>query len=94
MSKAKLDEYQEWLAKVEDAGVNLLAFNSPCCGNSLKTFAPETKGAMWDSFAVCPYCSEPYWKQAYYNRVEVKAVNHSSTHLKTAKGDLCLTPSS
>lgn len=84
MSKAKLIKYQEWLSNVEDAGFNMLAFTTPCCGNELKTIAPDSKGVMWDSFAVCPHCSEPFLKEVYVDRVEVQHLNHPSTNLKTA----------
>lgn len=84
MSKAKLAEYNEWMVKAEDAGFNLLVFKTPCCDKDLKTIAPSDKGAMWDSFAVCPHCSEPFLKEVYVDHVVVQRLEHPSTNLKTA----------
>lgn len=84
MSQAKLIEYQEWLSKVEDAGFNMLAFTAPCCGNELKTIAPETKGVMWDSLVFCPHCNQPFYKYVYADRVEINLVYRPTTQLKTA----------
>jgi len=84
MSNSKLIEYQEWVSKVEDAGFNLLVYTVPCCGNELKTIAPETKGVMWDSLAFCPHCGQGFVKYAYFDHVKVTLVNHPTTQLKTA----------
>ncbi|WP_345853576.1 hypothetical protein [Shewanella algae] len=84
MSNTRLSQYQAWLESVTDAGFNVIEFKTPCCDSSLKTIAPEKGGCMWDSFAVCPHCSEPFFKEVYSDRVVVKRINHPSTNLKTA----------
>lgn len=87
MSNAKLIEYQEWMEKAEEAGCHLLEFKTPCCDKNLKTMAPSSEGSMWDSFTVCPHCSEPFLKEVYVDRVVVLLINNLSTNLKIALVD-------
>lgn len=84
MENAKLKEYEQWLDGAVSAGFNLIEFQTPCCDSSLKTIAPEKNGCMWDTFAVCPHCSEPFYKEVYSDRVIVQRINHPSSSLKTA----------
>lgn len=84
MSISKLTKYHQFIANAENAGCNLLEFKTPCCDRHLKTMAPETVGAMWDSLVICPHCSQPFLKEVYVDRVVVQRLDHPSTNLKTA----------
>lgn len=69
-----MNEYLDWIKKLEARNAHVLTFNCPCCMGLIKTIAPDVETACWDSLSQCPHCADMFWKNAYFDRVEVRTL--------------------
>lgn len=52
---SKLQQYQEYIAKLQANAIQVVSYDCPDCKEEIKTRAAPI-GKLWDTLSICPHC--------------------------------------